>query len=227
MKKLILTAALGVACFSAFAQGTLNFANFGGGIDVPVFLADGVTKVPGPKYAVTLLGGPSAYSLAYIAVTPFLTNAAGYFDGGIINIPTVAGGDVAFLRLEFLDNDLLHLYHVPEWPAPPLFIWGQSPVFTVVLGDANAQPATPPALLSGLGTAPLILGAPRLEIRRADTNTLTLSISNPPSPYVLSTLYLLEQNPTLNETNWITATDTLGGTLPRPDGNMFYRLVPQ
>src|SRR5690242_12257849 len=45
MKKLILTAVLGVACVSAFAQGSFLFNNFGGGANAPVFDTDGTTKL--------------------------------------------------------------------------------------------------------------------------------------------------------------------------------------
>src|SRR6266403_5272017 len=102
MKKLIATTlactALGLA---AYAQGTVTFANVGGGVNAPVFLSDGTTKASGSQYMAALLAGPSATSLAQIATTPFLSGAqAGYFLGGTQTIPTVAGGGTAMVLIE-------------------------------------------------------------------------------------------------------------------------------
>ena len=88
---------------------------------------------------------------------PYGTNCPpGYFDGGVVNIPTIPGGGLAYARIEIWGAYSLGLITVPEkCPA----YGNQGPLFTNVLGgDGIVQPATPPAVLSALPNAPIILG---------------------------------------------------------------------
>ncbi|MGH7972792.1 MAG: hypothetical protein ACREIC_29100, partial [Limisphaerales bacterium] len=95
MKKLLATISLLCFCFGAWAQGTIWFINIDSqhGLDAPIYQADGVTKLAGQQFMAELLAGPTASSLASIATTGFLDGAfAGYFNGGVWNINTVAPG---------------------------------------------------------------------------------------------------------------------------------------
>ncbi|HWV98112.1 MAG TPA: PEP-CTERM sorting domain-containing protein [Candidatus Acidoferrum sp.] len=110
MKKLIAgifaTALIGG---SACAQGTVNFVNLSGApqLNVPVFWIDGVTKLSGAVWQAGLVAGPSSTSLAQVASAPFFTGGgAGYFSGGVVAIPTVAGGATAFIDLTVWDTTL-------------------------------------------------------------------------------------------------------------------------
>jgi len=93
MKKLILTVALGVACVSAFAQGQLNFANFGSGANAPVYDTDGTTKL-GNAFTASLYWGPGTVTdsstLTLLASTAF--SSSGFFLGGSQTVAGQAGG---------------------------------------------------------------------------------------------------------------------------------------
>ena len=89
MKRIIISCLVFVAAIgSSFAQGTINFANAGAGLNAPVFQLDGVTKLSGATYQAQLLAGPNAGALAVVgSATPFLTGGgAGYFNGGAITV---------------------------------------------------------------------------------------------------------------------------------------------
>ena len=94
MKKLILTAALTVACASAFAQGYFTFANFGSGANAPVFDTDGVTKL-GNTFEADLYWAPGTVtsSAALSALNQAVTfSGSGYFLGGTHTIATMGAG---------------------------------------------------------------------------------------------------------------------------------------
>ena len=95
MKRFFLTAALGVVCVSAFAQGTINFANAGAGYLARVYDTDGVTGLSGSAWSVDLYWAPgtvtdSTLLTALNEPTTFSTvpNQAGLFFGGARTIPT-------------------------------------------------------------------------------------------------------------------------------------------
>src|SRR5690349_2924544 len=99
MKRLILTAALGMVCASAFGQGTVVFNNgYPSSPNAPVYESDRVTKCAGSQFMAELFAGPSANSLASIAMTGFATGVqAGYFFGGAQTINSVLGGGTAWV----------------------------------------------------------------------------------------------------------------------------------
>ena len=86
MKTFTLSIAVGLLAASAIAQGTVNFANIGVGLNAPVFDIDLTTKLSGNAFLAQLYVGTSASESSLIAVpgsTPFLTGGgAGYFSGG-------------------------------------------------------------------------------------------------------------------------------------------------
>ena len=162
---------MSLAAASALAQGTINFSNYnpGAGIDAPVFHADGTTKVSGPNYMAGLYAGPTPQSLSLWATTAFLSGgAAGYFNGGGVSIPTVAGGAVAYCELVYWDSTLggtttgatdvqafaymqSGLGHADIWGATPYdYVRGIEMPFGVVTGDPSVTPPGTPAPLVGL-----------------------------------------------------------------------------
>src|SRR5882724_2151779 len=95
MKKLIFTTALEFACVSAFAQGTLVFANAGVGFTAQVTDTDGTTGLLGSAWSADLYWAPgvvtdSTLLTALNQPTTFspVPAQAGYFSGGERTIPT-------------------------------------------------------------------------------------------------------------------------------------------
>jgi hypothetical protein len=149
MKTCLLTSLLTVCALAMFAQGTVNFVNLnvGAGLNAPVFLGDMTTKASGPGFTAELLAGPNAVNLASVATTGFLTGAgAGYFQGGVVTIGSVAPGATAFLQVRVFDTASGSF---PFAQANLGGIWGQSSIFSVVTGGAGSPPITP-APLAGL-----------------------------------------------------------------------------
>lgn len=99
MKKLTLIATFVLAGLTAWAQGTVNFANFGTGVDAAVTNGGTGLRVTGPAFASQLFfAAPTAGNLisAYTPVAGtvnFQTGAgAGYFLGGNKAIPGFGTG---------------------------------------------------------------------------------------------------------------------------------------
>ena len=95
MKTIILASAVGAVCVSAFAQGTLNFANASVGFQAKVTDSDGVTGLSGSAWSADLYWAPgtvtdSTLLTALNQPTTFSTVPlqAGYFFGGVRTIPT-------------------------------------------------------------------------------------------------------------------------------------------
>lgn len=103
MKKLAILAVCLVSGLTAWAQGTVNFANGGAGVNAPIFLPDGTTRTPangsfkadlwyGPAGIAagdTLNAGLQSFGLA----SSFSTSSAGFFFGGSQTLPV--GGTVS------------------------------------------------------------------------------------------------------------------------------------
>lgn len=90
------------------AGGTVNFNNRVelSGINAPVFDADGETRLAGPAYLAQLYAGPAPDQLGPVgAAVPFRTGAAaGYIEGGVVVIPTVAPGAVAHVQMRVWES---------------------------------------------------------------------------------------------------------------------------
>ena len=109
MKKLLLLAAFSLLAIGAYAQGNVNFANVGVGVNAPV--TNGLTgaKATGSEAGVQLYWGPAGTADASLLTTnglvggrvsSFLTGAqAGYFTGGSVIINGAAGGTVVTLQV--------------------------------------------------------------------------------------------------------------------------------
>lgn len=94
MKKLILTAALTVACASAFAQGYFTFANFGSGANAPVFDTDGTTKLGNTFMADLYWAAGTVTDSSTLAALgqPVTFSGSGYFLGGTHTITGQGAG---------------------------------------------------------------------------------------------------------------------------------------
>lgn len=109
MKKLILLAALTLLSVGAYAQGTVNFANIGGGVPgtVNAPITNGATglRFSGAEGTVQLFAGPAGTAdLSSLVAVPgtaiFNTGAqAGYFTGGQRTINGFPGGTTVTLQV--------------------------------------------------------------------------------------------------------------------------------
>jgi hypothetical protein len=148
MKKLTATLlASSLLGLVAFAQGTVNFANLGVGLNQPILLNDGTTKVPSTGYTAELLAGTSAANLASVATTGFLSTAPGYFNGGVVTLAGITAGTAGFFEVRVFSTASGSFANAQT--ANALNTWGQSAVFSVTTGGAGAPPG-PPASLTTL-----------------------------------------------------------------------------
>lgn len=157
MKTFVLAVLVLASAEAAHAQGTINFVNVnaGAGINAPVYESDGVTKCSGPQFMAELLAGPSLDSLASVAMTGFLTgNGAGYYVGGSVTVPGVAGGATAWVQVDVWNTASGPTFAQARSSGLPNS-WWQSQTFTVTTGNPYSPGApTTPAALTGLGNSP-------------------------------------------------------------------------
>ena len=107
MKNAILAAAaLGMSGISAFAQGTLNFANAGVGLQAKVTDTDQVTGLAGTAWEADLFWAPGVVTdpwlltaLGQPATFSTVPSQAGFFFGGPRTIPTAPGVITAQVRI--------------------------------------------------------------------------------------------------------------------------------
>jgi hypothetical protein len=148
---------------TARSQGTVVFNNgYPGGPNAPVYESDGVTKLSGSQFMAELFAGPSANSLAAIAMTGFATGVqAGYFFGGAQTINSVPGGGTAWIQVDVWNTASGASFSQARASGLP-DSWWQSPVFMNLTGNPNnfggAGPG-PPFPLVGLGTSPVYLNS--------------------------------------------------------------------
>lgn len=160
MKKLILTVALGVACVSAFAQGTVTLANFGTGFSAKITDTDLTTGLSGGSFSVDLYWAPGTVtdsttlqalnSPGTFSTTPAL---AGYFSDGPRTVPTAPGVITGQLRVWDTAS-------ASSWLAASTTVGarvGESVLFQITLGDPNASPPGLPGTLSGINGHPFSL----------------------------------------------------------------------
>jgi len=163
-----------VASVAAYAQGTLNFANFvAPTVDAKVFNVGGLVPLAGSQFQAILYGGPAGTpESSLVAIAPaanFLTGAgAGYFIGGKRSVPGVPGNTIGVLQVRAWDT-----LSGATWDLAT--IKGQSPLLTTL--SLGLDPATPPNMV-GLQSFSLtvipepstialaILGAAALFLRR-------------------------------------------------------------
>lgn len=147
---LIANASVTAVFEDAGSGGTLDFRNFGGGIDAPIFDTDGTTRLSGPTFLAQLYAGPSESSLAPIgAAVPFRTDtAAGYIDnrgGSLRVVPTVPPNGRAYLQIRAwvaAQGDSF------EQAVDNGGRTGSSATLSVIAGGGLATPALPVGLAS-------------------------------------------------------------------------------
>jgi hypothetical protein len=152
MKKLTATLlASSLLGLAAYAQGTVNFANVQGSLNVPVYASDGTTKLSGATYMAELMAGTAQNSINIsVATTGFLTGAgAGYFNGGAKTITGIAGGATAWMQIRFWNTANGSTFAAAS-ASGAANAFGSSTAFSITLGDPGAVPPTTPAALSGL-----------------------------------------------------------------------------
>src|SRR4051812_13915763 len=137
MKKLTATLlASSLLGLAAYAQGTVNFANVQGSLNVPVYMNDGTTKLSGSGYMAELMAGTSSGNINIsVATTGFLTGGgAGYFSGGAKTITGIAGGATAWLQVRFW-NTVNGATFAAASSSGAANSFGTSTAFSVALGD--------------------------------------------------------------------------------------------
>lgn len=153
MKKILVAIAGMVIAVGAYAQGTVNFSNFGLTPDVPVKTAGGANA--DDAYRVQLYAGQSAASLAAVGSPVTLlsvaSGGAGYYFGGEVVIPntiiTTPGGGVTLeVRAWKAANGASY-----EAAVAANGEVGKSSTFTLAAtGNPSAQPPGTPVDLVGL-----------------------------------------------------------------------------
>lgn len=154
MKKLLLTAALGLACVSALAQGSLNFANAGVGVNSPISdtPANASARLAGAGFWAQLYWGAAGTTdsttlTAIGSAVNFLSGAqAGYFTGGTITFPTVPGGTSVVVQVRAWDAASGSSFETAWASNRPTGRAGWSNLVTVGL----TQPPTTPPNIVGL-----------------------------------------------------------------------------
>jgi hypothetical protein len=159
MKKLTATLlASSLLGLAAYAQGTVNFANIQGSLNVPVYMSDGTTKVAaGNTFMAELLAGTTQGNLNIsVATSGFL--AAGYFSAGAKTVTGIAGGATAWMQVRFWNTANGSSYAAAA-ASGANNAYGSSNPFQVTLGDPTASPPGVPAALSGLAGQTLKLNS--------------------------------------------------------------------
>jgi hypothetical protein len=155
--KRLLFVVYGFISVTVHAQGAVIFANYvgTGNPNAPVYESDGITPCVGPQFMAELFAGPSASSLASIAMVGFAgASQAGYFLAGVQTINTVAPGATAWIQVDVWNT--AHGASFAQAQASGLpDSWWQSAVFTV----QPTLPPTIPAPLTGLGQSPVFLNS--------------------------------------------------------------------
>jgi len=224
---LLIGSIISCCALSAFAQGTVNFANVGVGLNAPISI-DGTTKLS-TGWTVELLAGPTLNSLRSAATTTFLPTAAGYFGGGTVVISNVPPGATAWCVVQFWATQFGSFTNAYNSHSPNSC--GTTAPFQVVLGNFG-DPPTPPATLSGLTTTTAYFDTALFDMDLPSNIRVQLSASKMLSFNWNSWHYVVQQTPSLNPPQWVTITNApelnnaaMRMTLPNPGTNMYYRLV--
>jgi hypothetical protein len=158
MKKVLFATTLGMACISAFAQGTLTFANAGPGCVFRIF-PDSTTPASGSSWMADLYWASGTVTdsttlAALNAPAPFDTGAqAGYFTGGQRTIPGEATGNVITVQVRVWNTAGGNFATWAAAQAAGGFI-GESILTQITLGG---PPGTPPYMTGLNGTKVFVL----------------------------------------------------------------------
>jgi hypothetical protein len=205
---------------TATAQSDINFSNYGGGVDAPI---------------TNSAGNPISGSSLYVADLFLSTNLNASFDSLV-----AAGYNQRFLRSGYFLGgsktllDFTYLVQVRAWDTNYGSTYYRARDAGGEFGFSNFITITPSV---GPGTPAPLLGLQGFQLQRLPSLSNLLT---PTNAFVLSwqvqqTAYVVQQNPDLSMTNWITLSNTpvtIGQeqqvVLPvPPTGRMFYRLISQ
>lgn len=151
MKKLLFTAILVALSVATYAQGTVNFSNYGvvskrvnysnntaDFTSTASYTALHGTAAEVNQYTVSL-NTQSGGTLSQVATTPIgYNNKAGYFNGGTATVPNTKGGDTVSMVLQVWQTSI-STYAVAK-NTTDAFI-GQSDPFNVTLGGGSTPAA--------------------------------------------------------------------------------------
>jgi hypothetical protein len=147
MKGLFLSAASGVVCVSVCAQGALDFANSGPGLQAQVYDMN-LTPLSGPAWAADLYwaAGVVANSIELVplnAPSTFSTvpAQAGLFFGGPRTITGVSGGATITAQIRVWNTASGSSWAAAIASGNPAIQIGQSVLFQVTLADPTNTPA--------------------------------------------------------------------------------------
>jgi PEP-CTERM motif len=163
MKKIILTMLGCAAVLAGYSQGTVTFANLGaGGLNSPILMNDGATKISGTSWIIELMGGASAANMSVVATDNTATTALlapGYFNGGAATITGISGGGAAAVQVLIYSS--AYASFVAAESSGVINTWGMSGVLNLATtGNPNASPPGTPVTMLGLvnGTPGTTLG---------------------------------------------------------------------
>jgi len=166
MKKILVLVGCLVGGLSAFAQGYVNFANLGTGVNSPFRNVGGATPLSGAGFMVELLTGASQAAVT-TSITPLFTGSfnAGFFNGGSRTVPAsdvfTSGGNTftwAMVRVWDSVGGTITTYAAAQNAGHGATLAWQSPV--------QASATLPAAAMAGM---PLINGTGNLVVPEPST----------------------------------------------------------
>jgi hypothetical protein len=164
MKHIALTLTALLLAASAYAQGTVNFANRGAGWTARVTYAGDPALAAGPAgaefWGQLLVGAPGGALAPAGNPTEFLSASdavKGYITAGGVIDTGVAAGSPAQVQMVAWHKSLGNDYAAAK--AQGLGGWGESGTITVTTGGAGQPPSLPAALGSAGGTPDTTLQA--------------------------------------------------------------------
>lgn len=214
---------------SSDSTGQIAFGNhLFGVVDAPVFNTDCQTRLLGPVFVAEVYAGFTPDSLQALGpILPFKTGLqAGYVSFGpegenlrIYDVPGARSGVTVYTQLRAWDSSAGATYEAAVADGGKYGFSNIVPILAV-------EPLNPPNVDVGLESFCLFSGSPpKLRAAASGPNSATLSWTVP------SNGFLLQQNSSLGNTNWVTVTNAISvaGTnefkVTVSGGSTFYRLV--
>jgi len=146
---LIVIASLAVS-LAGRAQGTVNFANAGAGLNAPVYIDTISGALAGTGYMAQLLLDQSGSLVAVGNPANFIGSAApGYFNGGVITVNLVAPGAIGTFQVLAWDSSTGIATYAAAVTAvnSGLIHGGYSNPVTIATGGVGIPPSAPAALV--------------------------------------------------------------------------------
>jgi len=150
MKKIAIIACSLLAAAGVYAQGTVNFANAGAGLNAPVHLNTIGGALVGTGYMAQLLLDTGGGSLTAVGTAANFIGAGapGYFNGGVVTVAQVAPGASGTFQAFAWDSATgvtTYAAALAAWQAGTIHGGYGGPV-TITTGGAGSPPTTPSPL---------------------------------------------------------------------------------